>query len=207
MEPLVVLALTLSCLLLLSLWKQSCEKRKLPPGPTPFPIIGNILQVDVKDIYQSFTKLSKAYGPVFTLYLGGQPTVVLHGYETVKEALIDHGEEFAGRGRLPVFEKVSKGVIKGIIFSNGNVWRNRRHLSLMTMKNLGMGKRSIEDHVQEEALCLVEELRTTNHFTTVSNSSGSPCDPIFILACDPCNVICSTILLNHFDYKDEDFLT
>ena len=30
-----------------------------------------------------------------------QPTLVLHGYEAIKDALISHGEEFAGRRRLP----------------------------------------------------------------------------------------------------------
>ncbi|XP_008052914.1 cytochrome P450 2C42-like, partial [Carlito syrichta] len=34
----------------------------------------------------------------------------------------------------------------------------------------------------------------------------SPCDPTFILGCAPCNVICSIIFQNRFDYKDEDFL-
>ena len=57
----------------------------------------------------SYFQFSKLYGPVFTLYLGMKPTVVLHGYEAVKEALIDHGEEFAGRGRTPMIERLSKG--------------------------------------------------------------------------------------------------
>ncbi|OBS79587.1 hypothetical protein A6R68_22211, partial [Neotoma lepida] len=35
----------------------------------------------------------------------------------------------------------------------------------------------------------------------------SPCDPTFILSCAPCNVICSIIFQNRFDYKDQDFLT
>nr|XP_021486121.1 cytochrome P450 2C26-like [Meriones unguiculatus] len=160
MDLLTFLVLTLSCLLLFSLWRQSSGRGKLPPGPTPLPIIGNILQIDVKDIRQSLTNFSKVYGPVFTLYFGMKPTVVLHGYEAVKEALIDHGEEFSGRGSFPVAENINKGL--GIIFSHGNRWKEIRRFSLMTLRNLGMGKRTIEDRVQEEAQCLVEELRRTN---------------------------------------------
>ncbi|XP_035317645.1 cytochrome P450 2C26 isoform X2 [Cricetulus griseus] len=196
MDPAVVLVFILSCLVLLSLWRQRSERGKLPPGPTPLPLIGNFLQIDVKDISRSLTNLSKVYGPVFTLYLGMKPTVVLHGYEAVKEALIDHGEEFAGRGSFPMAERLNKGF--GIIFSSGSRWKETRRFTLMTLRNLGMGKRSIEDCVQEEAQSLVEELRKTK---------GSPCDPTFILSCAPCNVICSIIFQKRFDYKDHHFLT
>uniref|UniRef100_A0A8C5ZSX6 unspecific monooxygenase n=1 Tax=Marmota marmota marmota TaxID=9994 RepID=A0A8C5ZSX6_MARMA len=188
MDLVVALVLGLSCLLLLSVWRQSSGRGKLPPGPTPLPIIGNILQMDFKDISKSLTKFSKVYGPVFTLYLGLEPSVVLHGYDAVKEALVDLGEEFAGRGSFPLSEKVNRNLGKQILL---------RRFSLMTLRNFGMGKRSIEDRVQEEAHCLVEELRKTN---------GSPCDPTFILGCAPCNVICSIIFQKRFDYKDQNFL-
>ncbi|XP_045710271.1 cytochrome P450 2C15-like isoform X2 [Phyllostomus hastatus] len=193
MDPLVGLVLCLSCLLLLSLWKQSSGKGKLPPGPTPLPIIGNMLQLDVKNISKSLSNVSMFYVPPAACK--GRPTVVLHGYEAVKEALIDRGEEFSGRGSFPVAEKASKG--QGVVFSTGNRWKEMRRFSLMTLRNLGMGKRSIEDRVQEEAHCLVEELRKTN---------ASPCDPTFILGCGPCNVICSIIFHNRFDYKDHNLL-
>nr|XP_045009102.1 cytochrome P450 2C26-like isoform X4 [Jaculus jaculus] len=195
MDPFVVLVLSLSCLLLLSLWRQRSGRGKLPPGPTPLPILGNFLQIDIKDIRQSLTNFSKVYGPVFTLYIGRHPAVVLHGYEAVKEALIDHAEDFSARGYMPVTEKTSKDF--GLIFSNGKRWKEIRRFSLTTLRILGMGKRTIEDRVQEEAQCLVEELRKTN---------GLPCDPTFILSCAPCNVICSIIFQNRFDYKDQDFL-
>ncbi|XP_055481246.1 cytochrome P450 2C26-like [Psammomys obesus] len=160
MDLLTFLVLTLFCLLLLSLWRQRLGRANLPPGPTPLPLVGNIFQIDVKDITQSLTNFSKVYGPVFTLYFGMKPTVVLHGYEAVKAALIDHGEEFSGRGSFPVVDKINKGL--GILFSNGKRWKEIRRFSIMTLRNLGMGKRTIEDRVQEEAQCLVEELRRTN---------------------------------------------
>ncbi|XP_020019995.2 cytochrome P450 2C18-like [Castor canadensis] len=195
MALVLVLVLTLSCLLLLSFWRQSSGRGKLPPGPTPLPLIGNVLQIDIKNISKSLTNLSKVYGPVFTLYFGLKPSVVLHGYEAVKEALVDLGEEFAGRGSFPVSERVNKGL--GILFSNGKRWKEIRRFSLMTLRNFGMGKRSIEERVQEEAHCLVEEFRKTN---------GEPCDPTFVLCCAPCNVICSIIFQKRFDYKDQTFL-
>ncbi|XP_042545031.1 cytochrome P450 2C55-like isoform X2 [Dipodomys spectabilis] len=195
MDTIVILVLGLSCLLLLSLWRQSSGRGRLPPGPTPLPIIGNILQINVKDISTALTNFSKVYGPVFTVYFGMKPIVVVHGYEAVKEALEDFGEEFSGRSAFPIIERSNKG--HGIIFSNGKKWKEMRRFSLMTLRNFGMGKRSIEERVQEEAQCLVEELRRSN---------GAPCDPTFILACAPCNVICSIVFQNRFDYKDKIFL-
>ncbi|KAM4840197.1 LOW QUALITY PROTEIN: cytochrome P450 2C18-like [Urocitellus parryii] len=195
MDPVVVLVISLSCILLLSLWRQRSGKGRLPPGPMPLPILGNILQIDAKNISKSLTNLSKAYGPVFTVYLGTRPTVVLHGYEAVKEALVDHGEVFSGRGSFPASDKSRKGL--GLILTTGNRWKVMRRFSVMTLRNFGMGKRSIEDRVQEEARCLVQELRKTN---------SSPCDPTFLLECAPCNVICSVIFHNRFDYKDQHFL-
>ncbi|XP_040847813.1 cytochrome P450 2C14-like isoform X2 [Ochotona curzoniae] len=195
MDPTVVLVLCLSCLLLFSLWKQSHGRGNLPPGPTPLPVLGNLLQIDFKDVSKSLTKLSKVYGPVFTVYLGMKPTVVMYGYEAVKEALVDLGEEFSGRKDLAVNQKVNKGL--GVIFSNGKTWKDTRRFSLMTLRNFGMGKRSIEERVQEEARCLMEELRKTN---------ASPCDPTFILGAAPCNVICSVIFQSRFEYRDADFL-
>ncbi|XP_077800962.1 cytochrome P450 family 2 subfamily C member 76 isoform X3 [Macaca mulatta] len=196
MDLFIILVICLSCLILLSLWNRSYAKGKLPPGPTPLPIIGNILQLNTKNISKSISMLAKYYGPVFTVYFGMKPTVVLHGYKAIKEALIDQGEVFSGRGSFPVIEKITQGF--GVIFSNGERWRQIRRFSLMVLRNMGMGKKTIEDRIQEEALCLVEALKKTN---------ASPCDPTFLLGCVPCNVISSIIFQNRFDYRDQKFLT
>jgi hypothetical protein len=41
-----------------------------------------------------------------------KPAVVLHGYEAVKEALVDYGEEFSGRGKSAMSEKINIGLGK-----------------------------------------------------------------------------------------------
>lgn len=41
---------------------------------------------------------------MFTLYLGSQRTVVLHGYKAVKEVLLDHKNDLSGRGEVFAFQ-------------------------------------------------------------------------------------------------------
>ncbi|EDL94270.1 rCG57796, isoform CRA_b [Rattus norvegicus] len=191
----LALVVSVTCLSLLSVWTKLRTRGRLPPGPTPLPIIGNLLQLNLKDIPASLSKLAKEYGPVYTLYFGTSPTVVLHGYDVVKEALLQQGDEFLGRGPLPIIEDTHKGY--GLIFSNGERWKVMRRFSLMTLRNFGMGKRSLEERVQEEARCLVEELQKTK---------AQPFDPTFILACAPCNVICSILFNDRFQYNNKTFL-
>ncbi|XP_028629354.1 cytochrome P450 2C55-like [Grammomys surdaster] len=95
---------------------------------------------------------SKVYGPVFTLYFGPKPTVVVHGYEAVKEALDDLGEEFSGRGSFPIVERMNNGlgslcdptfilscapsnVICSVIFHNRFDYKDENFLNLMEKLN------------------------------------------------------------------------
>uniref|UniRef100_A0A8C5K221 Cytochrome P450, family 2, subfamily c, polypeptide 70 n=1 Tax=Jaculus jaculus TaxID=51337 RepID=A0A8C5K221_JACJA len=136
--------------------------------------------------------LAKEYGPVFTVYFGMRPYVVLHGYNTLKEALIDQGEEFSERGRFSIMDEAASEF--GIVFSNGHRWRQTRSFFLMVLRNMGVGKKTIENQIEEEVWCLVEALKKTN---------GSPCDPTFLLACVPCNVIFFVLFQKRFDYSDK----
>ncbi|KAK2506505.1 LOW QUALITY PROTEIN: hypothetical protein MC885_002166, partial [Smutsia gigantea] len=139
------LVLCLSCLLILIAWKRINKGGKLPPGPAPIPFLGNPFQVRTDATFQSFMKLREKYGPVFTVYMGPRPVVVLCGHEAVKEALVDRADEFSGR----------------VALANGERWRILRRFSLTILRDFGMGKRNIEERIQEEAGFLLEELRKT----------------------------------------------
>ncbi|XP_075116667.1 cytochrome P450 2G1-like isoform X7 [Leptodactylus fuscus] len=167
----------------------------MPPGPTPLPILGNILQLNGKALFQSFNKLSEKYGPVYTIYLGMDPTVILCSCDAVKEALIDNAEDFAARGYMPILHKISHSL--GVVGSNGERWKQMRRFSLMTLRNFGMGKRSIEQRIQEEAQFLMEEFRKSN---------SQPLDPTFYFSKAVSNVICSVVFGSRFEYEDKEFL-
>ena len=57
MDLFIVLVICLSCLISFFLWNQNRAKGKLPPGPTPLPIIGNILQINTKNVSKSLSKV------------------------------------------------------------------------------------------------------------------------------------------------------
>ncbi|XP_057884770.1 cytochrome P450 2C19 isoform X3 [Melospiza georgiana] len=191
----VVILVCIACLLSFAAWKGRSGKGKMPPGPAPLPILGNLLQVKPSNLAKTLQKLSEEYGPVFTVHLGSDPVVVLHGYDVVKEALVDRADEFASRGHMPIGDRANNGL--GIIFSNNELWLQVRRFSLTTLRNFGMGKRSIEERIQEESDYLLEEINKTK---------GRAFDPTFMLSCSVSNVICSIVFGKRYDYKDKKFL-
>lgn len=52
--------------------------------------------------------MSKKYGSVLTINFGTAKVVILCGYETVKDALLTHGEAFSNRPKLAIFSKSTK---------------------------------------------------------------------------------------------------
>ncbi|XP_067317959.1 cytochrome P450 2G1-like isoform X1 [Anolis sagrei] len=192
-----VLSISLGiCLVLVSAWKWKHKEVRFPPGPMPLPFLGNLLQLNPKDLPKSLLALSHKYGPVYTLYLGPRRVVVLCGHEALKEALVDHGEQFCGRGKIAPVERTFKGL--GIVMANGERWKKLRHFTLVTLKNFGMGKCSIEERIQEEAQYLLEKFRKTK---------GLPFDPTYLLNCTTSNIICSIVFGRRFEYEDKTFLS
>ncbi|NXJ72972.1 CP2CK protein, partial [Rostratula benghalensis] len=191
----VVLLVCVACLLSVTAWRGRSGKGKMPPGPAPLPILGNVLQVKPKDLAKTLQKLSEEYGPVFTVHLGSDPVVVLNGHDVVKEALIDRADEFAARGHMPIGDRANNGL--GIVFSNNEEWLQVRRFALSTLRNFGMGKRSIEERIHEETEHLLEEINKTK---------GKPFDPTFKLSCAVSNIICSIVFGRRYDYKDKKFL-
>ncbi|XP_048186017.1 cytochrome P450 2A5-like [Perognathus longimembris pacificus] len=193
---LVAVLACLTVLVLMSVWRQRKLAGKLPPGPTPLPFLGNYLQLNTEQMYDSLMKLRDRFGPVFTVHLGPHRVVVLCGQDAVKEALVDQAEEFSGRGEQATFNWFFKGY--GVAFSDGERAKQLRRFSITTLRDFGVGKRGIEERIQEEAGFLIQALRDTR---------GTFIDPTFYLSRTVSNVISSIVFGDRFDYEDKEFLS
>ncbi|KAH0627716.1 hypothetical protein JD844_003852 [Phrynosoma platyrhinos] len=101
--------LVVSLVLLVAWKKMEAKRKKFPPGPMPLPLIGNLLQLKAKNVPEHLRKLSEKYGPVFVVYYGSLPVVIIYGYDAVKKVLLDNGDDFLNRGSFPSADRTSKG--------------------------------------------------------------------------------------------------
>lgn len=67
-------------------------------------------------------KLSKKYGPIYSIHMGPRKVVVLSGYDTVKDALVNYGNQFGERSRVPIFERLFDGKGNDPYASNISLW-------------------------------------------------------------------------------------
>ncbi|XP_073454688.1 cytochrome P450 2G1-like isoform X2 [Aquarana catesbeiana] len=216
-----VLILLSCCYFIYSTWKTMYRKRGLPPGPTPLPLIGNLLNIKMGSMANSFVKLSEQYGSVYTLYFGLNPIIVICGYEAVKEALIDQNDDFGARGKLPTISQFTKGY--GLSLANGERWKKMRTFTFKTLKDFGLGKKSNEWKIQEEAQCVVEEFRKSQGkphpggehgmwqpgggcgMWQSGGGGGHPLNPSAMFMDAFSNILCSILFGDRYDYTDRRF--
>jgi len=81
---------------------------KLPPGPRPRPVVGNLF--DVQPVRcRCYQEWARRYGPIMTVWLGSQPTVVVSTAELAREVLKTHDQSLADRVRDRSSERFSRG--------------------------------------------------------------------------------------------------
>ncbi|GBN88399.1 Cytochrome P450 18a1, partial [Araneus ventricosus] len=121
-------------LILTLLWWYNRRKYKLPSGPWGLPFVGYMPFLG-KSPFKTFIKLSEKYGKVFSINLGGDSTVILNDFESVKEAFSDN----AILDRPPnLFDFHPDGL--GFAGYNGKEWIEQRRHTMRTLKDVGLGK-------------------------------------------------------------------
>uniref|UniRef100_A0AAZ3R8E7 Cytochrome P450 2K1-like n=1 Tax=Oncorhynchus tshawytscha TaxID=74940 RepID=A0AAZ3R8E7_ONCTS len=183
--------LFLLVLYLCSSGSSSEEQGKEPPGPRPLPLLGNML--DLKKPYCTLCELSKKYGPIFTVHFGPKKVVVLAGYKTVKQALVNQAEDFGDRDITPVFYDFNQG--HGILFANGDSWKEMRRFALTNLRDFGMGKEGSEEKILEDQYL----------YTNVLSITGKAFDTAQPVLYAVSNIISAIVYGSRFEYTDPLF--
>ncbi|XP_035713643.1 cytochrome P450 2K6 isoform X1 [Folsomia candida] len=115
---------------------------KEPPGPKPWPILGNL--PDLANASDKMTlamgNLAEKYGEIYSLRIGSKKSVVLTSKEAMQTILSNEAtfaRDFSGMFADRCFHKNL-----GISFSEGEVWEKLRPWTFKTLKDFGFGKSS-----------------------------------------------------------------
>ncbi|XP_075396058.1 cytochrome P450 2J2-like [Tenrec ecaudatus] len=165
-----------------------------PPGPWGWPFFGNLFDMDFEQSHLSLQKFVKNYGSIFCLDFGGLHGVFVTGLPLIKEVLAEKTQSIVNRPVTPIRERIFK--TNGLIMSSGQVWKEQRRFALTTLRNFGLGKKNLEERIQEEARCLCE---------AIEEEKGQPFNPHFKINNAVSNIICSVTFGERFEYQDAQF--
>ena len=97
------------------------------PGPKPWPLVGNALQVSLPRMHQDIEAWSRQYGPVFRARLGNVRMMVMSDHEMISAMLRDRPEGFKRPARL--LQVISEmGIKTGVFLAEGEAWQNQRRM-------------------------------------------------------------------------------
>ncbi|CAL8260603.1 unnamed protein product [Merluccius merluccius] len=190
-------SVVLFCLVLCLLWllQRTRRGRNFPPGPRAIPVFGNLLEFNAQNPIPDLDRLARRYGNVYSLLFGGQKVVILSGYEALKEALVNKAADFSGRpDDLMVNDVVQwKAEALGLSLQSYNrQWRELRRFGLSTLKNFGLGKKSMEERILREIQRLEKILE---------DGVGSVVNPQSLFHNFASNVISQVVFGSEYDHN------
>ncbi|PFH50357.1 hypothetical protein AMATHDRAFT_145202 [Amanita thiersii Skay4041] len=98
--PIIFVILALARRLYLS------SRSRYPPGPKPFPLIGNALQVPTEHPEERFAEWGSRYGDIVYIRLFQQPIVILNNLQAARDILEKRGSIYSDRPRFVLFSEL-----------------------------------------------------------------------------------------------------
>jgi cytochrome P450 len=96
------------------------------PGPRGLPLLGNLLQLDLRRLHRVLADWCDTFGPLYEFKLGRRPVVVVADPELVQHVLRRRPKEFRRLGTIePVFKEMG---LAGVFSAEGEDWRRQRRL-------------------------------------------------------------------------------
>jgi cytochrome P450 len=101
---------------------------RMPPGPTPLPFLGNKHQLPTKSPWIQFQEWSKIYGPIFTIWIGRKPTVIVSDPIVAAELMEKRSTKYSSRPRMVAMGEILWDNASVLVQPYGKEWSVRRKL-------------------------------------------------------------------------------
>ncbi|KAL6838559.1 hypothetical protein ACP4OV_031615 [Aristida adscensionis] len=137
--------------------RRRARKYNLPPGPRPWPVIGNLNLIGPLP-HHSLHHLSTTYGPLMSLRFGSFPVVVASSVDMARYFLKTNDLAFLNRPRMAA-GKYTVYNYTGMLWSHyGAYWRQARKLWLTEL--LSERRMRSTEHIRgEEVRAMLHDLR------------------------------------------------
>ncbi|ELT89059.1 hypothetical protein CAPTEDRAFT_127844 [Capitella teleta] len=170
----------------------------MPPGPLQWPILGSLPSLALfgsKDPLAYLKTLGDKYGGIFSVKLGDHFAIFISDYNIMKEALMKQGSCFSHRPSTALDRAIGYDE-PGVVLANGRVWQVFRRFAMQSMRDFGVGKKSIERKIQIEASSLIQQLEKMDG----KAHNPSPDTQVAVT-----NIICAIIFGERYEYGDAEF--
>jgi len=97
------------------------------PGPKGLPLLGNLLQLDLKQLHRVLERWADEFGTLYAFELGQRPVVVVADPELIQTILRNRPKLYRRLGTIePVFLEMG---ITGVFSAEGEDWKRQRRLT------------------------------------------------------------------------------
>ncbi|XP_037088164.1 methyl farnesoate epoxidase-like [Pollicipes pollicipes] len=137
------------------LYLRTRKAKKFPPGPARLPIVGTLWRSHVgrEPQFIRHCRMAREYGKVVGYYFFDQPAVMIFDVDLARGVFATN--DSAGRPHMDVLKKRTFGEMRGILFNEGPSWQRQRRFALQHLRDLGMGRASLETIVQQEVGAMI----------------------------------------------------
>lgn len=143
------------------------KPKRFPPGPAWIPFVGcsyDVYKLREKSgyLYKAVNALSEKYGvsdSILGLRIGKDRIVMVNSLEANKEMLFN--EDLDGRPQGIFYETRTWGERRGVLLTDGELWKEQRRFLMRHLKEFGFGRRGMERIVRSEAVHMIKDVMDT----------------------------------------------
>ncbi|CAM6096193.1 unnamed protein product [Calypogeia fissa] len=200
---LAVCTLILAMALSYSLYFDPNRWLNLPPGPRPWPLIGNLLVfINADTIHSKLRELAKVHGPMYTVWIGSYPTVVLSGIKSTRDAMLRNGAIFSSRPEKYSWQFFTNGCRTLLTSPASPYWHNLRRVYSKQL----LSTEAVSNYAEVRTSEINKSVEAFRRAQASSQSSPSPSgfNPEPIIRMQMSTIITRMVFGDDFDVEGQE---